>query len=330
MRASRSVPTIASFDERTMLASSPAVASAARSRSVTSRRITVSSVSPSPARICEIDASTGNSSPFARRPQTCPSCPMRRLVCPERAKRSMCSRCAERNRSGISASSGRPTTSALLRPNIFSAAGLNSTTRCASSTETIASIAECTMPASRDSLSRRFASAARSSVTSMPVPITRAGVPSGCWTTAFDHAMRRRPPVFVSQSFSCRLERPVLRNSRNTCSISLRCSSGISRQTGWPTTSAAANPVARSQAALKRWILASRSSTTTSSEAASRTAVAAGSSRGSNGWPEACRDIGPRSPARAGQRGRLERPTDPPWVATSAWRCASGPGRIHH
>ena len=111
------------------------------------------SSAPSPEGAFEIDASIGNSSPFARSPQIWPSWPMRRLVCPECAKRATCSRWAARNRSGISTSIGPDTTPALARPNMRSAAGLNSTMRCDASIEMIASIAEATMPVSRESLS---------------------------------------------------------------------------------------------------------------------------------------------------------------------------------
>ncbi len=66
---------------------------------------------------------------------------MRRDVLPVSAKRSTWAWCAARKRAGIKRSSGVPMASALLQPNMCSAAALNRTMRCSASTVMIASIA---------------------------------------------------------------------------------------------------------------------------------------------------------------------------------------------
>jgi hypothetical protein len=123
-----------------------------RTMAVNSRRSRIS--------ICEIEISTGNVSPLARRPLTQPGPIILRRVSPVPANRLMCSACRGRSFSGISVSIGWPIASAAASPNISSAAGLNSTMRWLSSTAMMASIADSTRPARSCSLLRDSASAA--------------------------------------------------------------------------------------------------------------------------------------------------------------------------
>ena len=97
--------------------------------------------------IWEIEASTGNISPLARRARTQPEPIGWRQLTPVRPKLRMSSACLRRTSSGSSMSRVWPSAAAAGRPNIRSAAGLNSTMRRFSSTLTMASIADSTSPA---------------------------------------------------------------------------------------------------------------------------------------------------------------------------------------
>ena len=142
-------------------ASLRAICSSACTRSVTSRRITVKSLWPSSV-CCEIDASTGNSWPSARRPWSTQE-PMPREVIAVFPKRSMCDRCAARKRSGRSMSSFLPRTASRGQRKTRSAAALNCTTRCSPSVVMMASMADSITPPMRATKFRAWRCAARRS-----------------------------------------------------------------------------------------------------------------------------------------------------------------------
>jgi hypothetical protein len=79
---------------------------------------------PSGVSTCEIDASTGNSSPLDRKPYTTVLPLIRREVTPVAPKRATCAACLDRNRSGNSMDKGRPSASEAGQPKILSAARL--------------------------------------------------------------------------------------------------------------------------------------------------------------------------------------------------------------
>jgi hypothetical protein len=102
------------------------------------------------------------------------------------------------------------------------------------------------------------------SVRSIPV-VTSESVPSEPAMGLFDHAMRRRPPSFVSQWPTCGLGVPVFHTySRNSPNAS-RSSGGMTKsRASRPISSSRRKPVARSHASLKSRIRPSRSRTQTS------------------------------------------------------------------
>ncbi len=112
-----------------------------------SRKITVKSFFPWTS-TCEMEASIGNSSPFDRSPTIAPNCLIPRWVtwvCP---KVWIWILWASWNRSGMNRSRGCPMVSVAREPNICSAAALNNTIRCSSSTEIMASMADAKIPRS--------------------------------------------------------------------------------------------------------------------------------------------------------------------------------------
>ena len=101
---------------------------------------------------CEIDASTGNSVPSARRARTSRCAPICRAGPPLSPNCRIWPACAPRKRCGMKRSRGAPTMSSTAQPNIRPAAWLALATWNCSSTVMMASRVDSKTPRSRPSL----------------------------------------------------------------------------------------------------------------------------------------------------------------------------------